>query len=79
MLTCYGVGVPPKPKPARKSKLTFEQVSLAALFRDGAFDNPHMTFDEVAAKILPRGFGKGAKGKAFRNEAKITFDLERAK
>jgi hypothetical protein len=68
-----------RPKPKRKSTLTFEQVELAALFTGGAFDNPRMTFDEVAAKILPKGFGKGANGKAFRKEAKETFDAERAK
>jgi hypothetical protein len=63
----------------RKPKLTFEQIELAALFTDGAFDNPKMTFDEVAKKILPQGFGKGASGTAFRKESQDTFDLEREK
>jgi hypothetical protein len=75
----------PKSKPKskasskRKPKLTFEQVELAALFTGGAFDNPKMTFDEVAKTILPHGFGKGASGKAFRKESKVIFDLERDK
>jgi hypothetical protein len=71
----------PKSKAAskRKPKLTFEQVELSVLFTDGAFDNPRMTFDEVAKKILPQGFGEGQSGKAFRNESERIFDLERDK
>jgi hypothetical protein len=34
-------------------------------------------FDQVAKKILPRGFGKGLSAKQFRKEAKEVFDLER--
>jgi hypothetical protein len=73
--------VPAKKKTRRKAKrkpeLTFEQVELAALFSGASIDNPNLTFDEVAEKTLPKGFGKGASAKAFRSEAKHVFDLER--
>jgi hypothetical protein len=61
-----------------KSKLTFEQIELAAQFFDAAYDNPKLTFVQVAKKILPRGFGKGSSAKQLRKEAKEVFDLERS-
>ncbi|MGH9716204.1 MAG: hypothetical protein ACRD4R_05670 [Candidatus Acidiferrales bacterium] len=47
---------PPKcrdKKPA--ASLSPDQVELAAQFADYAFDYPHLTFDEAARKVLPRG------------------------
>jgi hypothetical protein len=44
------------PMPSKsKSKLTFEQIELAAQFSDAAYDNPKLTFDQVAKKIPAEG------------------------
>jgi hypothetical protein len=61
----------------RKPTLTVTQAEIAAQFADYAFDYPNLTFDEVARKITPKGFGTGPSAKAFKKEAKAVFDQER--
>ena len=63
---------------AATPKLTPEQVEVAAQFADHAFDYPGLSFDEVARKVLPKGFGKGPTGTRFKKEAKEVFERERA-
>ena len=65
----------PKPK---TPTLTAAQIELVAQFADYAFDHPGQSFDEIVRRVLPRGFGKGAAAKYFRQEAKKVFDRERA-
>ena len=64
----------PKSKPAN---LTPAQVEVVAQFADYAFDHPRQSFDEVARKVLPNGFGTGPRAKRFRQEAKAVFERER--
>jgi hypothetical protein len=69
----------PRSKRTRTSaaKLTPEQAEVAAQFADYAFDYPGLSFDEVARKVLPKGFGTGQAGQRFRKEAKEVFERER--
>ena len=64
----------PRPKVAR---LTPEQTEIVAQFADFAFDYPGLSFDAVARKVLPKGFGTGPRAKRLRQEAKEVFDCER--
>jgi hypothetical protein len=63
----------------RKSipRLTVEQGEIVASFAAHARDNRELSFQQVAKKVLPEGFGKGARGQRFRKEAKEVFDRER--
>jgi hypothetical protein len=68
--------MPTKPKSA---KLTVEQIELVGQFNDFAWENPKLTFDAVAKKVLgPNPFTKTPNGRKFRAECKKVFDLERA-
>jgi len=64
------------PKP-RAPKLTLAQVEIVAQFADFAFDYPGLSFDAVARKVLPKGFGTGPRAKRLRQEAKEVFERER--
>ncbi len=61
----------------RTAKLTSEQVELAVNFYDVANDSPRATFELVAKKAVPRGFGKSKSSAAFKKEARKMFDLAR--
>ena len=65
-------------RPARKPQLTVEQIEIVGQFNDAAFEYPKLSFEQVAKKLLPKGFGAGPAGKKFREEAKAVFDQERA-
>jgi hypothetical protein len=64
-------------KPKRAAKLSFEQQELAVNFYDAANDEPSATFEQVAKKVVPRGFGKSKSCAAFKKEARKMFNLAR--
>jgi hypothetical protein len=68
---------------AKKSKgharLSSAQIEVVGQFNDYAWDNPKMTFEEVAKKTLGSNpFPKTPNGRKFRSECKSVFDRERA-
>jgi hypothetical protein len=64
-------------KTKRTAQLSFEQQELAVTFYDVACDRPHATFEQVAKKVVPRGFGKSKSSARFKKEARKMFDLAR--
>jgi hypothetical protein len=64
-------------KTKRTARLSFEQQELAVNFYDAANDEPSATFEQVAKKVVARGFGKSKSGAAFKREARRMFDLAR--
>ena len=46
-------------------------------FYDAANDEPKATFEQVAKKVVPRGFGKSTSSAAFKKEAQKMFNLAR--
>ena len=64
-------------KTKRTARLSFEQQELAVNFYDAANDEPSATFEQVAKKVVPRGFGKSTTSAAFKKEARKMFDLAR--
>jgi len=64
----------------KRVALTSEQIEIAAQFGDNPFDYPHLSFEQVATKILgPKPFPNTPSGRKFRQEAKAVFDQERKK
>jgi hypothetical protein len=59
------------------SALTFPQLELAICFYDEANDYPKENFDQIARRVVPRGFGKSKTSAAFGKEARKMFDLAR--
>jgi len=57
--------------------LTFEQIELAVCFYDEANDYPKETFEQIAKRVVPRGFGKSKTSEAFRKESRRMFDMAR--
>jgi hypothetical protein len=57
--------------------LTFEQTELAICFYDEANDYPDETFEQIAKRVMPHGFGKSKTQAEFRKEARKLFDLGR--
>ena len=64
------------PKPKRIS-LTLQQLEIVGQFNDYAFENPGLTFEEVARKELGKPFPNTPSGRRLRNECKKIFDRER--
>jgi hypothetical protein len=64
-------------KTKRSATLSFEQQELAVNFYDVANDSPKATFEQVAKKVVPRGFGKSKTSAAFKKEARKMFRLAR--
>jgi len=67
---------------ARKSKgharLSFAQIEVVGQFNDYAWENPKLTFEEVAKKALgSNSFPKTSNGRKFRSDCKNVFDRER--
>jgi len=67
---------------AKKSKgharLSFAQIEVVGQFNDYAWENPKLTFEEVAKKALGSNvFPKTLNGRKFRTECKNVFDRER--
>jgi hypothetical protein len=64
-------------KTKRSATLSFVQQELSVNFYDAANDEPKATFEQVAKKVVPRGFGKSKSSAAFKREARKMFDLAR--
>jgi len=67
---------------ARKSKgharLSFGQIEVVGQFNYYAWENPKLTFEEVAKKALGSDpFPSTPNGRKFRTECKNVFDRER--
>jgi len=58
--------------------LRHEQPELVAQFADYTLDHPSLSFDEVARKVLPKGFGTGPRARLLRQEVKQAFHEQRA-
>jgi hypothetical protein len=61
----------------KRPALTFPQLELAICFYDEAGDYPNESFEQIAKRVVPRGFGKWKTSGAFRKEARKMFDLAR--
>jgi hypothetical protein len=57
--------------------LSMEQSDLAVSFYDAAADYPKESFQQVAKRVVPRGFGKTKTSAAFEREARRMFNLAR--
>jgi hypothetical protein len=65
-------------KPKSHARLSFAQIEVVGQFNDYAWDNPKLTFEEVAKKALgSKPFPRTANGRKFRSECKNVFDRER--
>ena len=62
-------------KPA--ARLSFEQQELPVIFYDVANDSRRATFEQVAKRVVSRGFGKSKSSAAFKREARKMFKLAR--
>jgi hypothetical protein len=62
-------------KTKRIAKLSFAQQELAVTFYDAANDEPKATFQQIAKRVMPRGWIKASA--AFKKEARKMFDLAR--
>jgi hypothetical protein len=60
------------------ARLSSEESERVGQFNDYAFDNPNLTFEQVAENNLgPHPFPNTPSGKKVRVECKAVFDLER--
>jgi hypothetical protein len=60
-------------------KLSVAQIELVAQFSAHSFDNPNLSFEQVAKKVLgAQPFPNTPAGRQFKREAKAVFDRERA-
>jgi hypothetical protein len=65
-------------KSTSQARLSFAQIEVVGQFNDYAWDNPKLTFEEVAKKELgSKPFSRTANGRKFRIECKNVFDRER--
>ncbi|MFZ3331970.1 MAG: hypothetical protein WA197_15145 [Candidatus Acidiferrales bacterium] len=55
--------------------LPTEQCDLAVSFYDAAADHPKESFEQIAKRVVPRGFGKSKANAALKKEARKMFDL----
>jgi len=67
-------------KKRKRTRVTLihEQLELVAQFADYTFDHPRLSFDEVARKVLPKGFGTGPRARLLRREVRHVFAEQRA-
>jgi hypothetical protein len=57
--------------------LTPNQSDLAVSFYDAACDFPAETFEQIAKRLVPKGFGRSSSSPAFKREAQRMFKLAR--
>jgi hypothetical protein len=63
-----------------RARLSSAQIEVVGQFNDYAWENPKMTFEEVATKTLGSNpFPTTPNGRKFRIECKNVFDRERKK
>jgi hypothetical protein len=55
--------------------LTAEQSDLAINFYEAVRDFLRESFEQIAKRVVPNGFGKLKSGAAFKREAKTMFEL----
>jgi hypothetical protein len=71
----------PKAKPTKKSEsvnLTPVQIEIVGQFNDYAYENPTLTFEEVARKEFgPKLFSHTPQGRKSEKECRKVFDRER--
>jgi len=59
-------------------RLSFAQIEVVGQFNDYAWENPTLTFEEVAIKVLgSSAFPRTPNGRIFKRECKNVFDRER--
>jgi hypothetical protein len=61
----------------KHSDLPETQSDLAVSFYDMAVDYPRESFEMIAKRVVPKGFGSSKTSAAFKNEARKMFDLAR--
>ena len=66
-----------KRKHSTSNKLAFPQLEVAVSFYDRAADFPRESFEQIAKRVVPRGFGKSKTSAAFKREARRMFNLAR--
>jgi hypothetical protein len=70
--------MPTKRKSPKRPALTTAQIEIVGQFNDYAWENPKLSFEEVARKELgPKAFPNTPSGRKFRAECKAIFDCER--
>jgi hypothetical protein len=60
------------------ARLSFAQIEVVGQFNDYAWENPKLTFEQIAKKALGSNpFPTTPNGRKFRTECKNVFDRER--
>jgi hypothetical protein len=60
-----------------RARLSSAQIEIVGQFNDYAWENPKLTFGEVARKELgPKAFPNTPTGRRFRSECKAVFNRE---
>jgi hypothetical protein len=60
------------------ARLAFAQIEVVGQFNDYAWENPKLTFEQIAKKALGSNpFPTTPNGRKFRTECKNVFDRER--
>ena len=57
--------------------LPLSQLGVAISFYDAACDHPKETFEQIAKRLVPRGFGRSKTHVVFEKKARKMFDLAR--
>jgi len=57
--------------------LPLSQLDVAISFYDTACDHPKESFEQIAKRLVPRGFGKSRTSAMFEKEARKMFNLAR--
>ena len=57
--------------------LPLSQLDVAISFYDTACDYPKETFEQIAKRLLPKGFGKSRTRAVFEEQARKMFKLAR--
>jgi hypothetical protein len=66
-----------KRKRPTSPNLPMEQSDLAVSFYDAAVDHPKESFEQIAKRVVPPGFGKSKTTTEFKREARKMFNLAR--
>jgi hypothetical protein len=60
-----------------KANLSMAQIEIVGQFNDHSFENPRLSFDQVAKRILgPKPFPNTPAGRKFKKECRVIFDRE---
>ena len=66
-----------KPKKAKPAGLCVAQTEIVGQMNDLSFENPKLTFEQVAKKALgPNPFPRTTNGRKFEKECRAVFDRE---